>query len=311
MPRVVITAASFCRNQVLCGEASQAFAGHELVFKPLDSRVSAADVAEALNGFDAAIVGREKISREVLACPHPPRVIVKYGVGMDNVDPSVSPAIRVIETPGSNAFAVAEHTLGLALALAHNIARGDRLLREGKWWKNGGRSLAGKTVVVVGVGHVGSRVARLFRALECLVTGVDLRDKSDFLRSIGARQEELLPALESADIVTLHVPLTSLTSRMVDRHFLARIRQGSFLLNTSRGEVVVEADLLEALDSGRLAGAGLDVFELEPPENKELINHPAVLCTPHIAGNSLEAVLAMGRASIAGLQNALKDNRRF
>ena len=310
MPRVVITAASFCRNHVLCREASQAFAGHELVFHPLDPKVDPAVVADALNGFDAAIVGREKIHREVLAKPHPPRVIVKYGVGMDNVDPAVSPAIRIIETPGINAFSVAEHTLGLALALTHNMVICDRLLREGKWWKDGGTSLSGKTVAVIGVGHVGSRVAGLFRAFDCLVTGVDLRDKSEFLRTIGARQEDLLPAIGSADIVTLHVPLTTLTSKMVDLHFLARMRPGSFLLNTSRGEVIVEADLLEARNSGRLAGAGLDVFEVEPAENKELIRHPAVLCTPHTAGNSVEAVLAMGRASIAGLQNALKANRK-
>jgi len=310
VPRVVITAASFCRNHVLCREASQAFAGYELVFHPLDPTVDPAVVADALNGFDAAIVGREKINREILAKSHPPRVIAKYGVGMDNVDPALFPVIQIIETPGINAFSVAEHTLGLALALTHNMAICDRLLREGKWWKDGGTALSGKTVAVIGVGHVGSRVAGLFRAFDCLVTGVDLRDKSEFLRSIGARQEDLLPAIESAEIVTLHVPLTTLTSKMVDRHFLARMRPGSFLLNTSRGEVLVEADLLEALNSGRLAGAGLDVFEVEPAENKELIRHPAVLCTPHTAGNSVEAVLAMGRASIAGLQNALKDNRR-
>lgn len=311
VPRVVITASSFCRNEHLRREASEAFAGHDLVFNPLEANVPPATVAATLDGFDAAIVGRERVSREVLARPHPPRVIVKFGVGMDNIDLLISPAIKVIPTPGANAFAVAEHTLGFALALTHNMARCDRLLREGKWWKSGGTSLAGKTVAVIGAGNVGCRVARLFRALDCEVAGVDVIDKSAFLQSIGARQVDLETALKSSDIVTLHVPLTAVTAGMVNRSFLARMKAGAFLLNTSRGEVVIEADLLEALDAGHLAGAGLDVFQVEPTENKALVHHPSVICTPHTAGNSAEAVLAMGRASIAGLQNALKDNRRF
>lgn len=312
MPRIIITASSFCQNQALCREVTEAFPSFEIVFHPLDPNLAPAHVARSLDGFDAAIVGRERISTDLLRLAAAPRVIAKYGVGMDNIDPAIeSGGIGIIPTPGSNAFAVAEHTMGLVLALTHNIARCDRLLRAGQWWKNGGVAIAGRRVAVIGVGHVGSRVAALCRAFGCEVVGVDLLDKSGFLAGIGARQDSLLAAVRSADIVTLHVPLTPQTAKLVDCEFLAGMKSGAFLVNTCRGEVVVEKDLLDALNSGRLAGAGLDVFELEPAESNELINHPAIVCTPHIAGNSVEAVLAMGRAAIAGLQNALIDNRTF
>ncbi len=306
MPRIVITASSFCKNEILRAEALAAFVGSDVVFHPLDPKSSPLEVAAVLNGFDGAIVGREPICQEVVLQPKPPWVIAKYGVGMDNIDPAVLSRIKVIATPGSNAFSVAEHTIGLILSLAHNIAKCDRLLREGLWWKDGGTVLSGKTVAVIGVGHVGSRVVRLLRAFDCRVIGVDVTDKSALLAELTAQQMDLWPALGSADIVTLHVPLTEMTSEMVDEAFLASMRPGSWLINTSRGEIVVEAALLKALNSGRLAGAGLDVFEVEPTENKEMICHDRVVCTPHTAGNSCEAVLAMGRASISKLVNYIK-----
>ena len=156
MPRVVVTAASFCKNSVLRAEAVQVFARHEVVFHPVDPASSPHDVASALNGFDAAIVGRETIGPEVLALSNPPAIIAIYGVGMDNIDPLVLDKLTVLSAPGSNAFAVAEHTLGLILALTHNIAKCDRLLRGGTWWKDGGVAVAGKTVAVIGVGAVGT-----------------------------------------------------------------------------------------------------------------------------------------------------------
>ncbi len=307
MPRVVVTAASFCKNSLLRAEAVKAFAGHEVVFHPVDPASSPLDVASALNGFDAAIVGREAIGQEVLALSNPPAIIAKYGVGMDNIDPLVFDKLTILSAPGSNAFAVAEHTLGLILALMHNIAKCDRLLRGGTWWKDGGVALAGKTVAVIGVGAVGSRVARLLRAFDCEVIGVDIVDKGDFLGPLGASQQDLQSALKVADLVTLHVPLTKSTATMVKRGFLAAMKPGSWLVNTSRGEIVVESDLLMALNSGHLAGAGLDVFQVEPVENKELVGHAGVVSTPHIGGNSREAVLAMGRAAVFMLAKAIKN----
>ena len=144
------------------------------------------------------------------------------------------------------------------------------------------------------------------RAFDCQVIGVDVLDKSDFLAEIGARQLDSRSAIGLADIVTFHVPLTELTASMVNREFLASMKVGSWLLNTCRGEIVVESDLLAALNSGRLAGAGLDVFQVEPTENNALIQHHSVVCTPHTAGNAREAVLAMGRASISVIANNIR-----
>ncbi len=306
MSRVVITASSFCKNEILCAEVVAALPGVEIVFHPLDAQSSPLEVATSLNGFDGAIVGREPITNEVMMQASPPRFLAKFGVGMDNIDPAVLAGLTVLATPGSNAFAVAEHTIGLILGLTHNIARCDRQLRAGTWWKNGGTALAGKTVAIIGVGHIGYRVARLMRAFDCQVIGVDVLDKSELLAEIGARQLDLAAAIGIADIATFHVPFTQLTGNMVSRELLASMRSGSWLVNTCRGEIVVESELLDALNSGHLAGAGLDVFQVEPSENKELINHPRVICTPHTAGNSLEAVMAMGRASIAMVVNQIK-----
>ncbi|MEY4629978.1 MAG: hypothetical protein RIQ81_98 [Pseudomonadota bacterium] len=307
MARIVVTAASFCANSTLVDEAKTAFARHEIYFQPLSPSSLPAQVQDALRPANVVILGREPVTAQVLAALPELKAVVKYGVGVDNIDFAAAArhGVAVIQSPGSNAFAVAEHTIGMIINLLHNISFCDRKLREGVWHKDGGQSLSGKRIAVIGVGNVGTKVARMLRAFDGDVAGVDLVDKSEFLNGIGARQLELADALSWADIVTLHVPLTDVTRGLFSASTFARMRRGSMLVNTSRGEIVLEGDLLQALESGQPGWAGLDVFAQEPTGNKALISHPQVLVTPHIAGNSREAVLAMGRAAISGLANWL------
>lgn len=274
---------------------------------PLGADTPADVVAKTVNGYDAVVAGREPLTAALYRYPHPPKFVSKYGVGLDNIAPEVFKNSVVCWEPGVNAFAVAEQTIGLLLAVSRNIARCDRLLRHGQWWKNGGYSISGKLVAVIGVGCVGMRVVPILRSFGCQVVGVDLLDRSEFLQSHGSTQaDDLAAILPIADVVTLHIPLTDLTRKMVDQTFLARMKPGSILINTSRGEVIDEAALVDALKSTHLAGAGLDVFEEEPTKNSELIGLENVVCTPHTAGNSLESVLVMGRAAIRGLAKTIK-----
>jgi phosphoglycerate dehydrogenase-like enzyme len=308
MARLVVTAASFCANSQLVSEAKSAFRDHDLRFVPLNPASKAYEVTAAIDGADAVIAGREPYCADVLSSASSLKAVAKYGVGIDNVDAVLAgeKGIVLLESPGTNAFAVAEHTLGLMLNLLHNISLCDRKLREGTWYKNGGNCLSGKVIAVVGVGNVGLRVVRLLRAFDCKVLGVDILDRSEVLGALGASQTTLENALMQSDIFSFHVPLTATTRGWLAAPLIARMRPGAIVINTSRGEVAREEDILRALESGVLAGAGLDVFEAEPTENIALVTHPKVLATPHVAGNSEEAVLAMGRAAISVLAKWLR-----
>lgn len=310
MKRIIVTASSFAKDELLCSELRSCFPverGFEIVVAPLAANTAPEIVARTINGFDGVIAGREPLTSAIYKITHPPGYIAKYGVGLDNIAPEVFQKSVVCWEAGVNAFAVAEQTIGLLLAVSRNIASCDRLLREGQWLKNGGRSITGMRVVVIGVGHVGSRVVALLRAFGCEVVGVDIEDRREFLASHGCQQSPgVTEVLPDADVVTLHVPLTDLTRGMVDTGFCRRMKPGSILINTARGQIVDEAALLAALESGHLSGAGLDVFKEEPTGNITLIRHPNVVSTPHTAGNSREAVSAMGRAAIRALAKFMK-----
>lgn len=299
MARISIIAASFCKSAVLRDYACAALAGHDLAFA--DGRTLAGEeLVSALADADAAVVGRERIDDAVLAQTPRLKALSLYGVGFDNIDVTActARAVELLVRHGVNAEAVAEHTIGLMLASVRNIAYTDRLLHQGQWLKDGGRQLSGSTVAVVGCGHVGARVARLLTAFRCRLLLNDIRDVSALAQEIGGKLADFKQCLESADIVTVHVPLTARTAGLFDAGTLARMRPGSVLVNTSRGAVVVLDALKKALENGPLGGAALDVFEVEPLTDPRLYGEPRLVGTPHIAGNAREAVEAMGRAAV-------------
>jgi D-3-phosphoglycerate dehydrogenase len=299
MARISIIAASFCKSATLRDYARATLVGHELAFA--DGRTLAGEeLVGALADADAAVVGRELIDDTVLAQAPRLKALSLYGVGFDNIDVAACAArgVDFLVRHGVNAEAVAEHTIGLMLASLRNIAYTDRLLHQGQWLKDGGRQLSGSTVAVIGCGHVGSRVARLLTAFRCRLLLNDIRDVSALARETGGNSADFKQCLESADIVTVHVPLTARTAGLFDADTLARMRPGSVLVNTSRGAVVVLDALRHALKNGPLGGAALDVFEVEPLTDPQLYAEPRLVGTPHIAGNAREAVEAMGRAAV-------------
>jgi D-3-phosphoglycerate dehydrogenase len=283
---------------VLCGvfpetalKRLQAEASVQVV--PIDRNA----VADALRDADAFILRNMPfVDEELLTNALRLKVIGRFGVGVDNVDLEAARRrrIRVVYTPGANADAVAEHTLALLLALAKRLrfwhdalVRGDYHLR----WTERSVQLQGKTLGIIGFGHVGRAVARRAQALGMRLLVFDPLVSAETMASFGAERVNLDDLLRESDFVTLHVPLTNETRHLINRERLALMKAGSFLVNTARGEVCDLDALYEALQSGRLAGVALDVFPDEPPDvSHPIFRHPNFLGTPHVAAHTPETL---------------------
>jgi D-3-phosphoglycerate dehydrogenase len=301
-PLVKVTSPSFARDPVLREEIIARFP--RAAFNPTGLPLAGGALAEFLADADAAVIGVERVDEALLAHTPALRLVAKYGDGLDNID---APAcerrgVAVGWTPGVNATATAELTLGLMLALSSQAYRHALELRGGAWSRHGGTLLSGKTVGVVGCGHVGREVVRLLSPFGCRLLGNDVADLSAWAPIAGVRPTSKEEIFRTADVVTLHVPLTVATRRLVDARALATFRPTAVLVNTSHGQVVDHAALEEALRDGRLGGAALDVHEEEPLGGADLLALPNVIGTPHIGDGAREAVLAMGRAAIGHLE---------
>jgi len=302
MPRIVVASPSFSRHPKLRDELLALFP--EACFHDSETVLSGQALLEHLGDAEAVIIGTEQVNDTLLAALPDLRFIAKYGVGLDNIDQEACNrrSIGIGWTPGLNARSVAELTLGFMLGLTHNVFHTSALLRQGTWHKRGGVQLTGKTIGIIGIGHVGREVIRLLAPFSCRILGNDIEDRSAFCREwqVTATDKEAIYA--SADIVSLHVPLTALTRHLINAESLARFKPGAFLINTARGPVVDQAALQTALESGALGGAALDVYEQEPPNDLEFLGLPKLVASPHIGGNADEAMLAMGRSAIGHLE---------
>jgi D-3-phosphoglycerate dehydrogenase len=256
-------------------------------------------LAEHLESADALIV-RSAVQADAALLQHAKklRVIGRAGVGVDNIDleAATNKGIAVMNTPGANAVAVAEHTLGMMLAMARHLCRADASMHAGKWEKKSlqGSELRGKTLGIVGLGRIGMEVARRARAF-----GMELVAHDPFVSVAVAKEQAIrLVGLDelygSADYITLHVGLTPQTAGMINEASITKMKQGVRLVNCARGELVNEGDLAAALKSGRVAAAALDVFAEEPPKNSPLASLENVVLTPHVGGSTHEAQEAVG-----------------
>ncbi|MBM3569594.1 MAG: phosphoglycerate dehydrogenase [Alphaproteobacteria bacterium] len=240
-----------------------------------------------------AIRSATKVTAEVLTAGRKLRVVGRAGIGVDNVDlPAASQrGVVVMNTPYGNAITTAEHAIALMLALARQIPQANASTQAGKWEKTRfmGVELDGKTLGVIGCGNVGSIVVDRAIGLKMRVLVYDPFLASERAAAMGARKAELDELLAKADFVTLHTPMTEQTKGMIDARAIAKMRDGARIVNCARGGLVVEADLRAALDSGKLAGAALDVFSEEPARANALFGHPNVICTPHLGASTVEA----------------------
>jgi len=222
-------------------------------------------------------------------------IAVTYGAGYDTVDVEALSAagIGLVNQAGGNAQAVAEHALGMMLVLLKRIPEGQLAIKAGRALPREnfmGRELAGRKVGLIGLGHIGMRVAALLKAFGCRVLAVDPFLDATTCAARGAVKVELPELLAECDVVSVHAPLTALTRGLFDAHAFAAMRQGAIFVTTARGGIHDEGALLEALRSGRIAGAGLDVWDVEPPSPEHpLLAHPAVIASQHIAGVTSES----------------------
>jgi len=304
MTRVAVAARSFCRNPTLRLELAARYP--DVTFSESPRVLDGASLVKFLRGHDRVIVGLERIDESVLAEVPELRVVSKYGVGLDGVDLAAIErhGVKLAWTGGVNRRSVAELTLAFAIALLHRVPETSVALRGGDFQKLVGRQLTGRVVGIIGCGCVGKDLVALLVPFGCRVLANDIRDYPDFYAAHGVEPVSLDRLLGEADIVTLHVPLDASTRGMIGAAELARMQKGACLINAARGGLVDEAALIEALSSGHLEGAACDVFQMEPDANPDLLALPTFIGTPHIGGSTAEAQLAMGRAAIAGLEEA-------
>jgi phosphoglycerate dehydrogenase-like enzyme len=260
---------------------------------------------EFARGRCGLITALERIDEPFLAAVPELQVISKYGVGLDMIDLEAMRrhGVRLGWTGGVNRRSVTELALAFMIALLRELPQVDREVSTGTWRNRTGRQLSGRTVGLIGCGNVGKDLTPILRAFGCAVLAHDILDFPEFYAAHQVKAVELDDLLRRADIVSLHVPLDDSTRGMLSAERLALMKPDAVLVNTARGGLVDETALKRMLKDGRLAGAAFDVFATEPPDDGELLALPNFLATPHIGGSSAEAILAMGRAAIAGLDH--------
>ncbi|WP_420645060.1 phosphoglycerate dehydrogenase [Candidatus Leptofilum sp.] len=266
--------------------------------KPLTS----AQLQELLPEVDGYIAGLDEIDAAAIAAAPNLQVIARYGVGTNNVDLEAAKAhnVTVTNTPGANAASVAELTITLMLNLLRPIETAVTETRQGGWPRLKGLSLVGKTVGIIGLGAIGKAVAQRLAGFECRLLAFDVATDDAYAQQMGVTLCSQARLLAEADVVTLHLPVLPATEQMVNDAFLQQMKPGSYLINTSRGELVDEVVLLAALENGRLAGAALDAFQQEPPGAEHpLLALPNVIPTPHMGAHSDGATNGMGSMALA------------
>ncbi len=268
--------------------------GLKVTYEP---EITPEQTAEKIGNFEVVVVrSRTKMTRELIAKADKCKIIARVGIGLDNIDQEAAKEknIRVINAVEGAITAVAELVIGLMLSLAREIPRADREIRNGNWIKKElmGSELKGKYLGIIGLGNIGKRLGRLARALNMNIIGYDVIPIDDeFSKEVGLMKADLDTLLTSADYVSFHVPLLDSTRHMINAEKLKMMKNTARIINTSRGGVIDEEALYNSLKDGSLAGAALDVFEVEPATENKLITLPNFIATPHIGAQTKEAQL--------------------
>jgi len=275
------------------------------------SGIEAGELAKVIGVYEGLIVrSRTEVTADLLKAATELKVVGRAGVGVDNIDLAAAREhqVAVVNTPTSTSVAVAELTFALLLSLLRQIPRADASMKQGQWIKKEleGAELAGKTLGILGVGNIGAQVARRAAAFDMRVLGYDPLLDEQTIRLRGTEPVSLNDLYTQSDVITLHLPLLPETSGMLGEAAFGKMKWGAYLVCAARGGVIDEGALLAALNSGRLAGAALDVFEKEPPGASALVSHPNVVATPHIGAQTAEAQTRAAHAVAEEVLNALQ-----
>ena len=287
--------------------------GISIAFNAGDYPLSAQGLASCIGSAEAAIIGLDLIAESVFAaCPNL-EIIARNGVGLDNVDLNAATASGVLVTApfGANSTSVAELTFGLMVSVARGMVANHNRVQGGLWRREIGVELSGKTLGIIGLGNIGKRVAVRARAFEMDVLAQDIAPDVSFAEEHGIEFVPRERLLAEADIVSLHVPLTDLTYHLINRTTLAQMKPGAFLINTARGSVVDASALAEALDSGHIAAAGLDVHTVEGQIDAVLAGRDNVITTTHLGAYTDGALIKTTQAAVESLTQYFQQQTPF
>lgn len=305
---IAVASRSFSRHPILRAELLERYTN--VKFNDDGISLEGKEFIRFSKGRKKLIIGLEKIDESILSNLPELKVISKYGVGTDMLDLGAMSkySVRLGWTPGVNKRSVTELTIAFMLSILRNLPQIQLEMREGIWKNRSGQQLTRRTVGIIGCGNIGKDLAIILRSFGCTVLANDILDFPEFYASYNVIPLGLNDLLRRSDIVSLHLPLTESTRGILGSDHLKKMKSGAILINTARGGLVDEEEMKQMLLTGKLSGAGFDVFGTEPPEDIELLKLSNFLATPHIGGSSEEAVLAMGRAAIAGLdKNDIPD----
>lgn len=301
--RVAVCSRSFSLNSVLREELLQRY--ENVTFNDIGAKLEGKVLVDFLRGHDKAITALEVVDESVLSQLSDLTVISKYGVGLDmiNMEAMQKNGIKLGWTGGVNRRSVSELVISFSIALLRHVVAANREVLAGTWRQHMGGYLSGRTVGIIGCGYIGKDLVKLLQPFGCPILVNDIVDYNDFYNQYDVKPVPIEELLAQSDIVTLHVPLDDSTRNILTAERLALMKADAILINAARGGLVDEQALKEMLQSERLAAAAFDVFAVEPPQDQELLELSNFLVTPHIGGSAREAILAMGRAAIEGLDN--------
>jgi D-3-phosphoglycerate dehydrogenase / 2-oxoglutarate reductase len=277
--------------------------GKEILFAKAEigerKGITADELLSEVGDYQAVIVrGRTKMTRQVLEQAKNLKVIGRAGVGVDNIDLEAAQDnnLTVVNAPVATTTSVAELTMGLIFSLAREIPRADAHMKRGDWIKKQliGVELKNKSLGIIGYGHIGTTVGKLAASIGMRINAYDALLKPESTAVAGGKLLSFDEVITSSDFITIHTPLTDETRNLINKDVISKMKDGVFIINAARGGIIDEAALLDGLNSGKIGGAALDVYLKEPPTNQDLINHPKIIATPHIAGQTTD-----GQAQVA------------
>ena len=299
---VAVTSRSFSKNIILKEELLQKY--KNVKFNDDGIRLKGDTLIEFLKGHQKAIIALEVIDDNLLSKLPELKVVSKYGVGLDMIDMQAMHKhnVKLGWTGGVNRRSVSELVISFAIALLRHVPASHREVLSGKWRQHIGSQLSGRTVGIIGCGYVGKDLVKMLQPFECPILVNDIKNYDSFYKQYNLKKVCKDELLAESDVVTLHTPLDDSTRNMLTSERLSLLKSDAILINVSRGGLLDEKALKHMLINGKLGGAALDVFSTEPPHDEELLKLSNFIVTPHIAGSSIEAIMAMGRSAIEGLE---------
>ena len=310
MKSVAVTSRSFSKHPVLRSKLLKIYP--DTKFNDDGKILYGNALVDFLRGYEKAIVALEIIDEAIIKHLPDLKVIGKYGVGLDTLDLAAlhKNKIKLGWTGGVNKRSVAELVISSAISLLHKTVFSNSEVKSGRWYQVKGRQLSNCTVGIIGCGHIGKDVVELLQPYNCKIIVNDIRSFPEFYKKYNIIPSGLDELLSSSDVVTLHTPLDETTRNILNKEKLQLLKKDSILINLARGGLIDETELKNMILEKRIVGAALDVLEVEPPQDNDLVNLDNILVTPHVGGSTNEAILQMGLSAIDGLDNN-KDAGEF